>query len=165
MNDTVSINIKITEPAGREWDLDLETGKVYTIGRAKGNDIVLNDRRASRKHAQIAGDAEGFRIVDGYFENGVLMRSVNRVFVNGSPVLEKNLVSGDVIVIGESRLEYSDQTSAPVSLSTEPDIPDTLAPEDTQGRTVVAQSKAVSFDDKPLGHTQVEISTNEIIGR
>ena len=165
MNDTVSINIKITEPAGREWDLDLETGKVYTIGRAKGNDIVLNDRRASRKHAQIAGDAEGFRIVDGYFENGVLMRSVNRVFVNGSPVLEKNLVSGDVIVIGESRLEYSDQTSAPVSLSTEPDIPDTLAPEDTQGRTVVAQSKAVSFDDKPLGHTQVEISANEIIGR
>ena len=163
MNDTVSVNIKITEPAGREWDLDLEPGKVYTIGRAKENDIVLNDRRASRKHAQIAGDAEGFRIVDGYFENGVLMRSVNRVFVNGSPVLEKNLLSGDVIVIGESRLEYSDQ--APETITLAPEIPDTLAPEEAHGKTVVPQSKAVSFDDKPLGHTQVEISANEIIGR
>ena len=159
------VNLKITEPAGREWDLDLEPGKVYTIGRAKENDIVLNDRRASRKHAQIAGDAEGFRIVDGYFENGILMRSVNRVFVNGSPVLEKNLLSGDVIVIGESRLEYTDRTSETITLSPESEIPDTLAPEEMHGKTVVAQSKAVSFDDKPLGHTQVEISANEIMGR
>jgi len=94
----VSGNIKITEPNGREWEIDLEPGKVYSIGRAKENDIVLNDRRASRKHAQIAGDAQGYRIVDGYFENGQLVRSVNHVFINGAPALEKNLVSGDIIV-------------------------------------------------------------------
>src|SRR3982751_2180641 len=76
------------------------------IGRAKDSDIVLNDRRASRKHAQIAGDAAGFRILDGHFENGAMVPSVNHVFVNGEPIADKPLVRGDVITIGESRLEY-----------------------------------------------------------
>jgi adenylate cyclase len=158
-------HIKIIDPSGREWDLDLEPGKVYSIGRAKGNDIVLNDRRASRKHAQIAGDAQGFRIIDGSFENGQLVRSVNHVFVNGAPALEKNLVSGDVIVIGESRLKYADETPSAITVDNLPDLPDAVPIEETQAETVVEQPKVVDFDDKPLGHTQVEISANEIIGR
>jgi adenylate cyclase len=156
----VNANIKITEPSGREWEFDLEPGKVYTIGRAKENDIVLNDRRASRKHAQIAGDAQGFRIVDGYFEHGVLTRSVNHVFVNGAAALEKNLVSGDIIVIGESRIEYSDEHSSLMGGPILPDVPDTIPT-----ATEIEEAEAVDYDDKPLGHTQVEISANEIIGR
>ncbi|HUR98680.1 MAG TPA: adenylate/guanylate cyclase domain-containing protein [Pyrinomonadaceae bacterium] len=158
----MSGNIKITEPNGREWDLDLEPGKVYSIGRAKDNDIVLNDRRASRKHAQIAGDVQGFRIVDGCFENGTLVRSVNHVFVNGSPALEKDLASGDIIVIGESRLEYSDADFSHVAGEGLLHVPDTIPTEDRREETVVEH---VDFDDRPLGHTQVEISANEIMGR
>ena len=161
----MSGNIKITEPNGREWEIDLEPGKVYSIGRAKENDIVLNDRRASRKHAQIAGDAQGYRIVDGYFENGQLVRSVNHVFINGAPALEKNLVSGDIIVIGESRLEYFEEIRATISIPPLPHLPDTIPTDERQAPTVVEQQKVVDFDDKPLGHTQVEISANEIIGR
>ncbi|MEO8572552.1 MAG: adenylate/guanylate cyclase domain-containing protein [Pyrinomonadaceae bacterium] len=161
----MSGNIKITEPNGREWNIDLEPGKVYSIGRAKENDIVLNDRRASRKHAQIAGDAEGYRIIDGSFEHGTLVRSVNHVFVNGSPVLEKNLISGDVIVIGESRLEYSDGPPVTGHLEELLNVPDTVPTNDRQGETVVEPHEVVDFDDKPLGHTQVEISANEIMGR
>ncbi len=161
----MSGNIKITEPNGREWEFDLEPGKVYSIGRAKENDIVLNDRRASRKHAQIAGDDQGYRIVDGYFENGVLTRSVNHVFVNGSPSLEKNLVTGDVIVIGESRLEYSGDIPSAIHITPLPHVPDTIPTNERHAPTVVAEAKIVDFDDKPLGHTQVEISANEIIGR
>ena len=85
-------------------------GKLLLIGRAKDNDIVLNDRRASRKHAQIMGDAAGFRIIDGYIEGGILSRSVNHVFVNGEAIAEKNLERGDIITIGESRLEYREIT-------------------------------------------------------
>jgi adenylate cyclase len=162
----VSRNIKITEPNGRVWTKDLEPGSVYSIGRAKENDIVLNDRRASRKHAQVAGDAQGFRIVDGCFENGVLQRSVNHVFVNGLPTLEKELTSGDVIVIGESRLEYLEEVDTgnyvPAPLS---DLPDTIPTDDRHEPTIVEEPKVVNYDDKPLGHTQVEISANEIIGR
>jgi adenylate cyclase len=162
----VSGNIKITEPNGREWELGLEIGKVYSIGRAKENDIVLNDRRASRKHAQIAGDAQGFRIVDGCFENGTLVRSVNHVFVNGSASLEKDLVSGDIIVIGESRLEYYEHDRFLADLSTPENVPDTVPTSARRDETIVVeQQKVVDFDDKPLGHTQVEISANEIMGR
>ncbi|HVF29841.1 MAG TPA: adenylate/guanylate cyclase domain-containing protein [Pyrinomonadaceae bacterium] len=158
-------NIKITEPGGRIWDFDLEPGRMYSIGRAKENDVVLNDRRASRRHAQIGGDSSTFRIIDGSFENGVLTRSVNHVFVNGAPTLEKNLVSGDIIVIGESRLEYFEEIDTgppPVIVS---DVPDTLPTVERKPPNVIEEAKAVDYDDKPLGHTQVEISANEIIGR
>ena len=157
----MSGNIKITDPNGREWELELEPGKVYSIGRAKENDIVLNDRRASRKHAQIAGDTQGYRIVDGYFENGQLVRSVNHVFVNGSPALEKDLVSGDVIVIGESRLAYVAATSSDPYAR----VPDTVPSDERNTAGLIDEPKIVDYDDKPLGHTQVEISANEIMGR
>src|SRR5688500_10394781 len=103
----VSAKLKISEPTGNVWDLDLVSGSTYTIGRAKENDIVLNDRRVSRKHARIEPFGPGFRLVDGSIENGSLVRSVNHVFVNGSPTLEKDLADGDSIVIGESILAFS----------------------------------------------------------
>lgn len=162
----MSRTLKITEPSGRVWDFGLEPGRVYTVGRAKENDIVLNDRRASRKHAQIGGDARNFRIVDGCFENGQLIRSVNHVFVNGSPALEKDLVSGDIIIIGESRLEYSEELDTAAPFVTASDgVPDTIPTAGSLTPSVIEEAKLVDFDDKPLGHTQVEISANEIIGR
>ena len=158
-------NIKITEPNSREFEVNLEPGRVYSIGRAKENDIVLNDRRASRKHARITGDSQGFRIIDGCLENGVLIRSVNHVFVNGSPVLEKDLISGDIIVIGESRLQYSGEMPVPARAASPPGIPATIPTGQGLAQTVIEEPKIVDFDDKPLGHTQLEISANEIIGR
>jgi pSer/pThr/pTyr-binding forkhead associated (FHA) protein len=98
--------LKITEPTGREWTVDLFPGKPVTIGRAKENDIILNDRRVSRKHAFIFSIGPDFKIVDGYTENGQLFRSVNHVFVNGVPQLECVLKNGDSVIIGESRLEF-----------------------------------------------------------
>src|SRR5580765_1209717 len=102
----MSAILKITEPDGRSWEKTLVPGATLTIGRAKENDIVLNDRRVSRHHAHIDADGVGFKVVDGYFEDGVLKRSVNHVFVNGSPMLEKPLSQGDTVVIGESRIEF-----------------------------------------------------------
>jgi adenylate cyclase len=163
----VSRNIKITEPNGRVWEAELEEGKVYSVGRAKENDIVLNDRRASRKHAQVGGDNTGFRIIDGYIEKGKLVRSVNHVFVNGSPIFEKVLSSGDVIVIGESRLEYFEDAPTEVTHEPQPELtPDTTEQTaDQEAGPLVEEAETVDYDDKPLGHTQVEISANEIIGR
>ena len=155
--------LKIIEPTGREWEFELAPGNTYSIGRAKENDIVLNDRRVSRKHAQIGGGEGRLTLIDGYYENGQLVRSVNHVFVNGSPVLEKLLVANDVIVIGESRLEYSTKRTA---ITVEP--LSKPIPTFTQSTTTTVMEAAppnVDYDDKPLGHTQVEISANEIIGR
>lgn len=146
-------SLKITEATGKNWEVELLPNTTLTIGRAKGNDIVLNDRRVSRHHAHIAADAEKFRIVDGYFVDGTIKRSANHVFVNGVPQLEKILESGDFIIIGESRLEF--YQSAVVAEISEPITnPDALK-----------VSTALRFDDQPLGQTQLLISLSDLIGK
>ncbi|MEO6051127.1 MAG: adenylate/guanylate cyclase domain-containing protein [Pyrinomonadaceae bacterium] len=151
--------ITITDPTGRSWQTTLEPGKTFTIGRAKENNIVLNDRRVSRKHAFIFADAAGFKIVDGYIENGQLFRSVNHVFVNDIVQLEFILVDADIVTIGESRLEFHtlfDATKPRIDVTRTADV--TIEHSDEKNRSV-------NFDNSPLGHTQVKISVNEIIGR
>src|SRR5688572_5835865 len=108
--------LKITEPDGRTWEKQLVPGVMFSIGRAKENDIVLNDRRVSRRHAHVAPNGDRFMIVDGSIENGQLKRSVNHVFVNGAPMLEKPLEQGDVVIIGESRLEFFQTADQHISI-------------------------------------------------
>mgnify|MGYP001186432082 CR=1 FL=1 len=160
----MSALLQITEPNGRIWETDLVPGAAYSIGRAKENDIVLNDRRVSRKHARVTSDGDRFMIVDGYLENGNLVRSVNHVFVNGAPMLEKQLEAGDAIIIGESKLEY--KVTEPVKQTPDTDVlsrPVSGGTYDTETSDVITEG--VNYDDKPLGHTQVQLSANEIIGR
>lgn len=149
---SVSAILKINEADGKTWEISLLPNKNYSIGRAKENDIVLNDRRVSRRHAQIVSDGANFKLIDGYFANGEIKRSVNRVFVNGLPVLEKKLEQDDEIVIGESRFHFHKlgSTISKVSLGKN-EFPDIETP------------KPLSYDDQPLGHTQI-ISASEIIG-
>ena len=164
--------IKITDPTGRQIEFELSPGKIYTIGRAKENDIVLNDRRVSRHHAHFADDNGGYKIIDGSYVNGILRRSVNHVFVNDTPTLEKYLAKGDRVIIGESLLEFiGDPTvvSSPalpmpmVSISLGATGSQVLTQSDTP--TIIESAANVDYDDIPLGQTQVQISANEIIGR
>ena len=140
--------MRITEPTGRNWQYTLLPGKTITIGRARENEIVLNDRRVSRRHAFIFTAGSEFKVVDGSVEGGKLIRSVNHVYVNGVPLLEAELKNGDVIVIGESRLEFEREPTLSVIK---------LAP-------VESRPKTVNFDDAPMGHTQVQISVSDILG-
>lgn len=150
VNKSVKSILKITEATGNSWDFELAPDATYSIGRAKENDIVLNDRRVSRHHAHVAFDGGNFKIVDGHFANGEIKRSVNRVFVNGIPHLDKTLEQGDLITIGESRLIFNALDDAP-QVETE------------AGNANVPTG--VNFDDQPLGHTQLLISAREIIGK
>ena len=161
----MTASLKITEPNGRIWDFPLEGGSSYSIGRAKENDIVLNDRRVSRKHARINSEGQSFTIVDGYFENGNLVRSVNHVFVNGVPMLERRLEPSDAIIIGESKLEFV-VIEPPKPTGPLPEVlKKSISGEEYDSETVAVVAEGVSYDDKPLGHTQVQMSANEIIGR
>jgi len=164
----MSAVLKITEPDGRSWEKTLVPGVSLSIGRATENDVVLNDRRVSRKHAHIAADAVGFKIVDGYFENGELKRSVNHVFVNGSPMLEQPLSQGDTVVIGETRLEFFQRKEVEANvISVAPSLGNTpiMAAAAARGTPMVPVPKVIDFDDNPLGQTQMQMSANEIIGR
>jgi adenylate cyclase len=150
--------LTITEPTGRHWQTDIDLTKTFTIGRAKENDVVLNDRRVSRKHAFIVAENGKFKIVDGFIEGGQLFRSVNHIFINGTMRLDHLLDEGDEVLIGESRIQFHVADRSSNTLISIPPTQDVIIPREDRPKTV-------NFDDAPMGHTQVEISVNEIIGR
>ena len=130
--------LKITDASGRQWQHNLEPLTTSSIGRAPDNTIVLDDPRASRYHAHIkASDNSSFTLVDGAVINGQLRRSANKVFVNGGPQLEYQLKDGDRITIGASTIRFD---------------------QPREERTT-----DVRYDDKPLGHTQLLISANDVM--
>jgi adenylate cyclase len=130
--------LKITDASGRQWQYSFTPQGVCSIGRAPDNGVVLDDPRASRYHAHIKANKDGsFTIIDGAVINGQLRRSANKVFINGEPHYEHLLNNGDRVTIGASTLRFE---QSPEERTTE-----------------------VRFDDKPLGHTQLLISANDVM--
>ncbi|HEX8422705.1 MAG TPA: FHA domain-containing protein, partial [Pyrinomonadaceae bacterium] len=129
--------LKIIDASGREWEFTLTPQAPCTIGRAPDNCVVLDDPRASRHHAFIKAEDGTFTLVDGVMTNGQLRRSANKVFINGEPRFEHPLTNGDRVTIGASTLRFEQQA--------EERAPD------------------VKYDDKPLGHTQLLISANDVM--
>ena len=76
--------------------------KRISIGRTHENDIVLDNRGVSRKHAQIEFNDNAAVIIDN--------ESLNGTFVNNSKVSEEILRSGDTITIGKYSLVYHSET-------------------------------------------------------
>lgn len=72
-----------------------------SIGRTSHNDIQLDMRFVSRRHAVIATDGGKTRIIDWGSRNGV--------YVNKKRVTEKLLKPGDVITIGLTDLRYEER--------------------------------------------------------
>ena len=65
-----------------------------SIGREPSNVVPILDASVSRRHCLIRRDADEFKIQD--------LNSRNSTFVNGVPIMEKILASGDEIKIGNS---------------------------------------------------------------
>src|SRR5689334_3622861 len=131
-------HLKITDASGRQWQFSFVPQAACTIGRAPDNAVVLDDPRASRYHAHInQGDNGTFTIVDGAMINGQLRRSANKVFINGEPRFEQQLTNGDRITIGASTIRFE--------------------------QPVEERTTDVRYDDKPLGHTQLLISANDVM--
>ncbi len=130
--------LKVTDASGRQAQHQLNSRTPCLIGRAPDNQIVLDDPRASRHHAHIKPDDDGsFMIVDGIMVNGQLKRSANQVFINGEQKFEHKLQNGDRITIGASTIRFE---------------------QPKEERTA-----DLSFDDKPLGHTQLLMSAKDVL--
>jgi len=74
------------------------SGREMSIGRNCDNDIVIDNLSVSRKHAVIASGKEGFSITDCNSKNGT--------FVNGKPIKQSALKSGDSILLGKYTLVF-----------------------------------------------------------
>src|SRR4051794_6874101 len=131
-------HLKITDASGRQWQFSFLPNVACTLGRAPDNTVVLDDPRASRYHAHINQTDNGhFTIVDGAVINGQLRRSANKVFINGEPHFEHQLKNGDRVTIGASTLRFE--------------------------QPIEERTTDVRYDDKPLGHTQLLISANDVM--
>lgn len=85
--------------------------KRVTIGRTPDNDIVLDNRGVSRRHAQIEFGENQAVIIDN--------ESLNGTFVNSRRVSEEVLKDNDVITIGKFTLHFhqaSERTSTPFDM-------------------------------------------------
>jgi adenylate cyclase len=130
--------LKVTDASGRQAQHQLNSRTSCMIGRAPDNQIVLDDPRASRHHAHIRSDDDSsFTLVDGVLVNGQIKRSANKVFVNGEQKFEHLLKDGDRITIGASTLRFE---------------------QPREERTA-----DLSYDDKPLGHTQLLMSAKDVL--
>jgi hypothetical protein len=84
-----------------------------TMGRVAGCDIVIDDTKASRRHARIV-------VQDGVVEVEDLGSS-NGTMLNGKPVQRRVVRDGDEIQIGETRIVYRAIAAAPAA-ATDDDV-------------------------------------------
>jgi hypothetical protein len=76
----------------------LSRGSTISLGRARANDVVLDDVAVSSQHCRIRPEGDRFALQD--------LESTNGTRVNDRRVKKHVLAEGDVIQIGETRLEF-----------------------------------------------------------
>jgi pSer/pThr/pTyr-binding forkhead associated (FHA) protein len=92
--------LRVEEGSRAGQVITLSTGGVYVIGRASA-DIVLDDDKVSRKHAEI-----GLYGPDAYILRD--LASTNGTYVNGRRVSEKTkLRHWDLIRTGDTKLRFN----------------------------------------------------------
>ncbi len=80
---------------GKKVDLGKER---ISIGKKEDNSFIVNDRTVSRNHVEIVQEQDSFLLRD--------MGSTNGTFINDTRVREAYLSPGDVIRIGNTRIEF-----------------------------------------------------------
>ena len=71
---------------------------VFSIGRLPDCDLTIDDALASRRHAEIRPEPDGYRLVD--------LGSLNGTTVNGAKVSEHLLADGDLIGIAAVAIRF-----------------------------------------------------------
>jgi pSer/pThr/pTyr-binding forkhead associated (FHA) protein/tetratricopeptide (TPR) repeat protein len=93
----VSARLEIAAGRANVSELPLDKDEIL-IGRGKECDIVLKDKKSSRKNAVITRTGNRYRIRD--------LGSSNGTYLNGSKIDESELSSDDVIRIGEAEIRF-----------------------------------------------------------
>jgi Nif-specific regulatory protein len=124
--------------------IPLEVAEI-SIGREPSNLIALLDAGVSRRHCLILRTGEEFKIRD--------LNSRNSTFVNGLPVTEKVLASGDEIKIGGSLFVFvMPETERAKSISTSVEFDKS---EEVGGSTIILRKKDARYLQPLEGGVQI----------
>ncbi len=121
---------------GHEYTVPLTW--ICTVGRAEDNDIVVNDKRASKRHAEIRYENQGYTLYDLDSANGTLLNDEYVV----DPVV---LTPDDEIVIGRTLLLY--QAVLPV--------PEPSAPRPSMSPRPIPDSPSMDIEGTELPAAEV----------
>jgi pSer/pThr/pTyr-binding forkhead associated (FHA) protein len=106
----------IVSENGESREVDL-TGSVLDIGRGSENQVVIKDPRSSRRHCRVRQTPQGWILED--------LKSRNGTTLNGSPVAQNLLKSGDEFRIGNARFRFEGAVaSVPSPVSSPPGPPE-----------------------------------------
>jgi len=108
--DTISLSLGISDKSEKNnglhaylilWDEEYFkiTKNVTNIGRQEENNLVIDNLRVSRVHAQIRRNSKGFNIIDSNSTSGTK--------VNGHLIDKHQLSNGDVIEIADVPLIFN----------------------------------------------------------
>lgn len=87
------------EPGVANMSEFLMEGELAVFGRGSNCDVVLTEKKSSRKHLEVRKQGLSFFLKD--------LNSANGTNVNGKAIQEVELVSGDLIEIGEAKIQFS----------------------------------------------------------
>lgn len=123
---------------GKRFELP---GRAMALGRDASNPIRLHDSEISRRHAEVRPlDDHSFRIVD--------LGSANGTYVNGQPIDQTVLRSGDQVRLGRTVLLYSEgQSSQARDLTERVDVLSRTSPTD---RSAILRSIPVGEGSRVL---------------
>ncbi len=128
--------ISYTNPAGFEEVITLSKLRT-TIGRSARSDVCIPDAFASRLHAEIRKEGEGYWLQDLGSANGT---RYNGAIVNASVPIDND---GE-IQIGETRIKFSDDSAFNPALTLIADRTEALDP-----------SKTISFQSRRIPTTEL----------
>ena len=97
LNDTHAARLVVSGPA-KTWEVSLEHGETFTLGRSDENEVVLESPNVSRRHAQIIRHGSIFTLRD--------LGSANGIWVGDERVEQLNLYNGAQVRIGSFHLVF-----------------------------------------------------------
>ena len=99
--------------------IELQEGSESVIGRSSECDVTLADAEASRKHCQVAYADGRLSITD--------LDSSNGTFVNGRRATKAPLEAGDVVAVGDTKMQVEGKESRDAAAAT------TMVPDGKRG--------------------------------
>jgi pSer/pThr/pTyr-binding forkhead associated (FHA) protein len=143
--------LTIEDDEGKQTALPL-AHEEYGLGRGESNAIRLTDRNISRTHAILKKTGISWFLKD--------LQSYNGTFVNGVRVVgEQTLGTGDLVQIGDYRLELIDDATLPVAAV--PGAPPAPAPAHQRPNRLVVVVGPVPGAEFPLDKESFTIGRSE----